>query len=56
VGSLLDELTVRSEGLDANACIGVGVEVGDNVSEMIGFPQIIIVENSDESAAADSIP
>jgi len=39
--------------LDANACIGkVGaVEVGDNVSEMIGFPQIIIVENSDESAA-----
>ena len=53
MGLLLDEFTVRSQGLNANACIGkVGAfEIADNVPEMIGFPQIIIVQNSNETAA-----
>ena len=52
VGLLLHEFTVRSQGLDANAGIGkVGAfEIADNIPKMIGFPQIIIVQNSDEPA------
>jgi hypothetical protein len=51
--SLLHELTVRSQGLDTNARIAkVGaVEIVHNVLEMIGLPEIIVVENSDESPA-----
>ena len=50
---LVDELTVRSQGLDPNARIDkIGaVEIADNVSEMIWFPEIIIVQNRDKSAA-----
>src|SRR6476620_9645916 len=53
VGSLLDEFTLRSQGLDANAGInqiGAG-EIADSVREMIAFPQIIIVQNRDKSPA-----
>src|SRR5690349_7400590 len=53
VGLLLNEFTVRSQGLNPNAGVNqIGAfEVIHNVRQMIVFPQIIIVQNGDEPAA-----
>src|SRR5262245_35742562 len=53
VALLMDEFTPRTQGLDPNARIDkIGaVEIADNVPEMVWFPEIIIVQNSDNPAA-----